>query len=117
MDGLARHTAQPKPHSCCEGCAHAVLATFEDLIRYVAPCLLFGRIILTSLSNTEPRTPFHFFPHPPPTFIMALVDAVASDMGIASLGIQIGDNLMKIKDFWDNVKEALGEMDHVLEEI
>jgi len=48
---------------------------------------------------------------------MALLGVVTSGMGITSLGIQIGENLMKIKDFWDDFKDVPGEIDYMLEEI
>ena len=46
-----------------------------------------------------------------------MLGIVASGMGIASLAIQIGDSLIKLKDFWDAVKEAPEEVKYLIEEI
>jgi hypothetical protein len=42
---------------------------------------------------------------------------VASGMGIASLAIQIGNSIMKLKDLWNAVKEAPEEVKYLIEEI
>jgi hypothetical protein len=48
---------------------------------------------------------------------MAELGAVASAIGIASFGIQVADSVIKLKDFWERVKEAPEEIRFVLEEI
>ena len=48
---------------------------------------------------------------------MAEIGVNASGMGIASLGAQIRDSIMRIKGFWDSVKKAPEEIDYMLEDI
>ncbi|CZR66958.1 uncharacterized protein PAC_16857 [Phialocephala subalpina] len=48
---------------------------------------------------------------------MAEVGLIASGMGIASLGIQIGSGIIKLKQLWDDVKDAPEEIQYLLEEI
>jgi hypothetical protein len=46
-----------------------------------------------------------------------MLGIVASGIGVASLAIQIGDSVMKLKDFWNAVKEAPEEVNYLIEEI
>jgi hypothetical protein len=46
-----------------------------------------------------------------------MLGIAASGMGVASLAIQIGDSVMKLKDFWNAVKEAPEEVEYLIEEI
>lgn len=46
-----------------------------------------------------------------------MLGIVASGMGIASLAIQIGDNVIKLRDFLNAVKEAPEEVKYLIEEI
>ncbi|KAM3077073.1 hypothetical protein ACMFMF_004989 [Clarireedia jacksonii] len=48
---------------------------------------------------------------------MAEVGIIASGMGIASLGLQLLDNVKKLKEFWDSVKEAPDDVRHALTEL
>lgn len=48
---------------------------------------------------------------------MAEVGLIASGMGIASLGIQIGSGIIRLKQLWDDVKDAPEEIRYILEEI
>jgi hypothetical protein len=48
---------------------------------------------------------------------MAEPGAISIGMGIASLAIQIGDSILKFKEFWDSVKEAPEEVQWLIEEI
>jgi hypothetical protein len=48
---------------------------------------------------------------------MAELGIVASGMGIASLAIQIGDCIVRLKGFCDAVKGAPEEIKHLIEEI
>jgi hypothetical protein len=48
---------------------------------------------------------------------MAEVGIIASGMGIASLGLQLLDNVKKLKEFWDSVKEAPDDVRHALVEL
>ncbi|KAF8859458.1 hypothetical protein BDZ45DRAFT_801586 [Acephala macrosclerotiorum] len=48
---------------------------------------------------------------------MAEVGLIASGMGIASLGIQIGSGIIRLKQLWDDVKDAPEEIRYLLEEI
>jgi hypothetical protein len=48
---------------------------------------------------------------------MAELGIVASGMGIASLAIQIGDCIVRLKGFCDAVKDAPEEIKHLIEEI
>ncbi|PQE29043.1 Ankyrin repeat-containing domain protein [Rutstroemia sp. NJR-2017a BBW] len=48
---------------------------------------------------------------------MAEVGIIASGMGIASLGLQLLDNVKKLKEFWDSVKEAPDDVRHALIEL
>jgi hypothetical protein len=48
---------------------------------------------------------------------MAEVGLIASGMGIASLAIQIGDGILKLKAFWESVKDAPEDIRYILEEI
>lgn len=47
---------------------------------------------------------------------MAELGVIASAMGIASLVIQVGDSLLKLKAIWDGVKEAPGEIGYLVQE-
>jgi hypothetical protein len=42
---------------------------------------------------------------------------MAEMLGIASLAIQIGDSIVKLKDFWNAIKEAPEEVKYIIEEI
>ncbi|PQE31419.1 Ankyrin repeat-containing domain protein [Rutstroemia sp. NJR-2017a WRK4] len=46
-----------------------------------------------------------------------MAEVVASGMGIASLGLQLLDNVKKLKEFWDSVKEAPDDVRHALIEL
>jgi hypothetical protein len=48
---------------------------------------------------------------------MAEVGIIASGMGIASLGLQLLDNVKKLKEFWDSVKEAPDDVRYALTEL
>jgi hypothetical protein len=48
---------------------------------------------------------------------MAELGIVASGMGIASLAIQVGDCIVRLKGFWDAIKDAPEEIKHLIEEI
>jgi hypothetical protein len=48
---------------------------------------------------------------------MAELGIVASGMGIASLALQVGDCIVRLKGFWDAVKDAPEEIKHLIEEI
>ncbi len=48
---------------------------------------------------------------------MAELGLIASGMGIASLGIQIGSGIIKLKQLWDDVKDAPEEIQYLLDEI
>jgi len=48
---------------------------------------------------------------------MAELGAIASGMGIASLAIQIGNGVLKLKSIWDEVKEAPEEIKYLIDEI
>ncbi|KAE8452633.1 hypothetical protein EG329_013892 [Mollisiaceae sp. DMI_Dod_QoI] len=48
---------------------------------------------------------------------MAEIGLIASGMGIASLGIQIGSGIIKLKQLWDDVKDAPEEIQYLLDEI
>lgn len=51
------------------------------------------------------------------TILMAEFGIIASGMGVASLGLQLMDGVRKLKQFWDEVKEAPKDIQHVLEEL
>ncbi|KUJ17096.1 uncharacterized protein LY89DRAFT_71983 [Mollisia scopiformis] len=48
---------------------------------------------------------------------MAELGLIASGMGIASLGIQIGSGIIKLKQLWDDVNDAPEDIKYLLEEI
>jgi hypothetical protein len=48
---------------------------------------------------------------------MAELGIAASGIGIASLALQVGDCIVRLKGFWDAVKDAPEEIKHLLEEI
>jgi hypothetical protein len=48
---------------------------------------------------------------------MAELGIAASGVGIASLAIQVGNSIIKLKNFWDRVKEAPVEIRHIIEEL
>lgn len=48
---------------------------------------------------------------------MAEIGAIASGMGIASLGLQLMDGIRKLKQFFDEVKDASEDMHYALEEL
>ena len=48
---------------------------------------------------------------------MADIGLSGSGLGIASLAFQIGDSIMRLKSFWDSVKDAPEEIKHLIEEI
>ncbi|KAF7901113.1 hypothetical protein EAF00_003334 [Botryotinia globosa] len=48
---------------------------------------------------------------------MAEIGIIASGMGIASLGLQLMDGVRKLKEFWDEVKEAPEDIQYALEEL
>jgi len=48
---------------------------------------------------------------------MAELGVAVSVISIASIAIQIGDSLIKLKSFWDHVKEAPSEIRWLIEEI
>ncbi|TGO53322.1 hypothetical protein BOTNAR_0298g00060 [Botryotinia narcissicola] len=48
---------------------------------------------------------------------MAEIGIIASGMGIASLGLQLMDGVRKLKQFWDEVKEAPEDIQYALEEL
>ncbi|TGO38231.1 hypothetical protein BHYA_0079g00320 [Botrytis hyacinthi] len=48
---------------------------------------------------------------------MAGIGIIASGMGVASLGLQLMDGIRKLKQFWDEVKEAPEDIQYALEEL
>ncbi|THV53952.1 hypothetical protein BGAL_0038g00300 [Botrytis galanthina] len=48
---------------------------------------------------------------------MAEIGIIASGMGVASLGLQLMDGVRKLKQFWDEVKEAPEDIQYALEEL
>jgi len=48
---------------------------------------------------------------------MAEVAMIASGMGIASLGIQVADGILRLKYFWARVKDAPEEIKYLTEEL
>jgi hypothetical protein len=48
---------------------------------------------------------------------MAELGIAASGIGIASLALQVGDCIVRLKGFWDAVKDAPEEIKHLIEEI
>ncbi|TGO64904.1 hypothetical protein BCON_0005g01040 [Botryotinia convoluta] len=48
---------------------------------------------------------------------MAEIGIIASGMGVASLGLQLMDGVRKLKQFWDEVKEAPEDIQYTLEEL
>jgi hypothetical protein len=48
---------------------------------------------------------------------MAALGVAASGIGIASLAIQVGDSILKLKSFWEAVKEAPEDIKHLIDEI
>jgi hypothetical protein len=48
---------------------------------------------------------------------MADVGLSGSSLGIASVAFQIGDSIIRLKSFWDSVKDAPEEIKHLIEEI
>ncbi|KAF7944666.1 uncharacterized protein EAE97_005299 [Botrytis byssoidea] len=48
---------------------------------------------------------------------MAEIGIIASGMGVASLGLQLMDGVRKLKQFWDEVKEASEDIQYALEEL
>ncbi|KAK6610029.1 ankyrin repeat-containing protein [Botrytis cinerea] len=48
---------------------------------------------------------------------MAEIGVIASGMGVASLGLQLMDGIRKLKQFWDEVKEAPEDIQYTLEEL
>jgi hypothetical protein len=48
---------------------------------------------------------------------MADISLSGSGLGIASLAFQVGDCIMRLKGFWDAVKDAPDEIKHLIEEI
>ncbi|KAF7939477.1 hypothetical protein BELL_0060g00190 [Botrytis elliptica] len=48
---------------------------------------------------------------------MAEIGIIASGMGVASLGLQLMDGVRKLKQFWDEVKEAPKDIQYALEEL
>jgi hypothetical protein len=48
---------------------------------------------------------------------MAELGIAASGIGIASLALQVGDCVVRLKGFWDAVKDAPEEIKHLIEEI
>jgi hypothetical protein len=48
---------------------------------------------------------------------MAELGIIASGMGIVSLAIQIGDSVLRLKNFLESVKEAPEEIRYLIEEI
>jgi len=48
---------------------------------------------------------------------MAELGIAASGIGIASLALQVGDCIVRLKGFWDAVKDAPEEINHLIEEI
>lgn len=48
---------------------------------------------------------------------MAELGLIASGMGIASLGLQIGESILKLKDFWGRVKDAPEDVRYLLDEM
>ncbi|TVY26033.1 hypothetical protein LHYA1_G005479 [Lachnellula hyalina] len=48
---------------------------------------------------------------------MAELGVAASAISIASIAIQVGDSIIKLKDFWNHVKEAPEEIKWLIEEI
>jgi hypothetical protein len=45
------------------------------------------------------------------------MEAAAGAIGIVSLAIQIGENIIKLKALWEAVKEAPGEILYLIQEI
>ncbi|KAF7900456.1 uncharacterized protein EAF01_007758 [Botrytis porri] len=48
---------------------------------------------------------------------MAEIGIIASGMGVASMGLQLMDGIRKLKQFWDEVKEAPEDIQYTLEEL
>jgi len=48
---------------------------------------------------------------------MADIGLSGSGLGIASLALQLGDSIIRLKGFWDAVKEAPEEIKHLIQEI
>lgn len=48
---------------------------------------------------------------------MAELGVAASAISIASIAIQVGDSILKLKTFWDHVKEAPEEIKYLIDEI
>jgi len=48
---------------------------------------------------------------------MAELGVAASAISVASIAIQVGDSIIKLKDFWNHVKEAPEEIKWLMEEI
>lgn len=48
---------------------------------------------------------------------MADISLAGSGLGIASLPLQVGDCIMRLKGFWDAVKDAPEEIKHLIDEI
>ncbi|KAN0091826.1 hypothetical protein V8E51_017673 [Hyaloscypha variabilis] len=48
---------------------------------------------------------------------MADIGLSGSSLGIASLAFQVGDSIMRLKSFWDSVKDAPEDIKHLIEEI
>ncbi|TVY91039.1 hypothetical protein LAWI1_G003473 [Lachnellula willkommii] len=48
---------------------------------------------------------------------MAELGVTASAISVASIAIQVGDSIIKLKDFWNHVKEAPEEIKWLIEEI
>jgi hypothetical protein len=46
-----------------------------------------------------------------------ILGVVASGISIASIAIQIGESALKLKEFWDTVKEAPEEIKYLIDEI
>jgi hypothetical protein len=52
-----------------------------------------------------------------PVTIMADIRLSGSGLGIASLALQVSECIMRLKSFWDYVKDAPEEIKHLIEEI
>ena len=48
---------------------------------------------------------------------MADIGLSGSSLGIASLAFQVGDSIMRVKSFWDSVKDVPEDIKHLIEEI
>ena len=48
---------------------------------------------------------------------MAELGVIASGIGIASLALQVGDSILKLKKVWDSIKEAQDEIRYLIDEI